>query len=202
MSAHVRAARRERQAAALLGSRRVLRSRYESAPDLEPVRLPCGELLSVEVKTRKALPSLLRKALAQAAGYGPAGAVPCAVVSQTGGEPIIALPLRAFRRIAGLEPAAPAGPAADDESRVLEAIAARLRLGRRVYGPLDIEGDARDWRREALEEALDLAVYLAAALLRDETLPGAAHAHERDGVALSTRESGGHAIGEGGDAAE
>jgi hypothetical protein len=53
-----------------------------------------------------------------------------------------------------------------DERRVTRAIAARLSLGAATYGPLDIAGDPRDWTHEALEEALDLAVYLAAALLR------------------------------------
>lgn len=166
MTAHTRAARRERQAASLLGTTRIHRSRYESAPDVAPVTLPCGVVLSCEVKTRKRLPALLVAALAQAKRYAPE-AVPTAVVSATGGEPLIVLPLRAFRRIAGLD-ALPVPPAVlgTDEFRVLEAIAARLRLGRDVYGALDVDGDPRDWLREASEEALDLAVYLAAALLR------------------------------------
>lgn len=46
-----------------------------------------------------------------------------------------------------------------DEMRVLVAIAARLALGRRQYGDLDIASDTRDWRREALEEQLDWLVY-------------------------------------------
>ena len=53
-----------------------------------------------------------------------------------------------------------------DEIRVLVAIARRLALGRSVYGPLDVKGDARDWRKEATEEACDLSVYLTAELLR------------------------------------
>lgn len=100
---HRRAARRERQAAELLGTERVHRSRFESAPDCKPVTLPCGVVLSPEVKTRKALPALVTKALAQAKGYGPAGSVPVAVLSATGGEPVIVLPLRAFRVVAGLD---------------------------------------------------------------------------------------------------
>lgn len=110
MSGHRRAARRERQAAELLGTRRVVRSRYQSAPDVEPVTLPCGLVLMPEVKTRKALPVLLVKALEQARGYGPKGSVPAAVLSATGGEPVIVLGLRAFRVIAGLEGPAEAGP--------------------------------------------------------------------------------------------
>jgi hypothetical protein len=53
-----------------------------------------------------------------------------------------------------------------DELAVLAVIAERLRLGQRQYGALDAVHDRRDWTHEALEEALDLAVYLAAALLR------------------------------------
>jgi hypothetical protein len=53
-----------------------------------------------------------------------------------------------------------------DEVRVLVAIARRLAMGRKAYGPLDIAGDARDWKREATDEALDLAVYLSCELLR------------------------------------
>jgi hypothetical protein len=55
-----------------------------------------------------------------------------------------------------------------DEVRVLTAIARRLAVGRKVYGQLDVAGDARDWKREATEEALDLAVYLSCELLRRE----------------------------------
>jgi hypothetical protein len=48
-----------------------------------------------------------------------------------------------------------------DELRVLDRIAARLQIGQRQYGELDIATDARDWTEEALQEALDLSVYLA-----------------------------------------
>jgi hypothetical protein len=105
---HRRAARREREAAELLGSRRVIRLRGESAPDIEPVVLPCGVRLVVEVKTRKRLPRLATVALSQARSYGAPDDVPLAVLSETGGEALAALPLRAFRRIAGLDVAAPA----------------------------------------------------------------------------------------------
>src|SRR5438105_7250232 len=47
-----RSASRERQAAELLGTTRTRRSRYESAPDVAPVTLPCGIVLQAEVKTR------------------------------------------------------------------------------------------------------------------------------------------------------
>lgn len=55
-----------------------------------------------------------------------------------------------------------------DEVRVLVAIAQRLATGRKAYGPLDIRGDARDLKREAIDEALDLAVYVSCELLRRE----------------------------------
>jgi hypothetical protein len=48
-----------------------------------------------------------------------------------------------------------------DELRVLDRIAARLQVGRRQYGELHIARDGRDWTEEALQEALDLSVYLA-----------------------------------------
>lgn len=173
-TAHARAARRERQAAELLGTKRVKRSRYERAPDCEPVTLPCGVVLSPEVKTRKRLPALVVRALDQARGYGPAGSVPAAVLSETGGEPVIVLPLRAFRRIAGLDRAPVNDPQTalsfpdlgPDERRVLEVIAARLSMGARQYGPLDVPGDEREWRREAVEELLDGCVYLACEAMR------------------------------------
>lgn len=99
-----RSAARERQAAELLGTKRVHRSRYQRAPDVEPVVLPSGEVLSCEVKTRKRLPALLRDALAQAKRYAPStSAVPIAVISEFGGEPIACLSLRALRRLLGLE---------------------------------------------------------------------------------------------------
>ena len=59
-------------------------------------------------------------------------------------------------RILALEPNARA---------VVEAIVARLELGHRQYGPLDLATDTRDWRREAWEEALDAAAYLAMGLV-------------------------------------
>jgi hypothetical protein len=55
-----------------------------------------------------------------------------------------------------------------DEVHVLLAIARRLAVGRKVYGALDVQGDARDWKREATEEACDLSVYLTCELLRRE----------------------------------
>ena len=58
-----------------------------------------------------------------------------------------------------------------DERRVVLLVAKRLALGAKAYGKLRVEGDARDWRHEASEEALDLAVYLACETLRREGSP-------------------------------
>ena len=56
----------------------------------------------------------------------------------------------------------------DDSVRVILAIAQRLKMGREQYGDLHIARDPRDWTKEAHEEALDLAAYLAIATLRRE----------------------------------
>lgn len=53
-----------------------------------------------------------------------------------------------------------------DELRVLVRVLDRLRIGRERYGPLDIAGSDKDWHREALEEHLDGAIYLAMDSLR------------------------------------
>lgn len=53
-----------------------------------------------------------------------------------------------------------------DERRIVDLIADRLEHGRKQYGDLDLARDKRDWNQEALEEALDLAVYLAIALIK------------------------------------
>jgi hypothetical protein len=98
---HRRAAARERQAAEVLGSRRVHRGRFERAPDVVPVRLADGTVLVPESKTRKALPKWFLTALAQARGYV-AGAVPVVVLSQTGGEALALLPLADLARLLGI----------------------------------------------------------------------------------------------------
>jgi hypothetical protein len=56
----------------------------------------------------------------------------------------------------------------DDEVRVLVLVGRRLLMGQRIYGRLDANRDARDWRAEAAEELLDGCVYLAAEVLRRE----------------------------------
>ncbi len=59
----------------------------------------------------------------------------------------------------------------EGELLVLEAIAARLRMGRQQYGPLRPVPDSRDWKREATEELLDGCVYLACETLRQRSKP-------------------------------
>lgn len=69
----------EKRGAKLLGGARVLRARYESAPDIVDVPgwLP-------EVKYRKRLPKLVTDALAQAEGYAILGQKPVAVLFERG----------------------------------------------------------------------------------------------------------------------
>ena len=55
-----------------------------------------------------------------------------------------------------------------DERAVIRAIDKRLRMGLKQYGRLDVRKDPRRWTKEALEEALDLTVYLTCALMRLE----------------------------------
>lgn len=54
-----------------------------------------------------------------------------------------------------------------DEIRVVEAVIARIRLGMERYGPLDIARNPKDWRKEASEEFLDGAIYLAMQAIRE-----------------------------------
>jgi hypothetical protein len=102
-STSARAARRERQAAAVLGSERVHRQRGERAPDVEPVRLPSGHLLQAEVKSRAKLPRIARLAVEQAHGYAP-GAMPVAVIFEKGSrDGIASMRLADFARLVGLD---------------------------------------------------------------------------------------------------
>ena len=49
--------------------------------------------------------------------------------------------------------------------RILKLIQERLEVGQRKYGHENVETDDRDFIVEALEEALDCSVYLAAKLI-------------------------------------
>ena len=49
--------------------------------------------------------------------------------------------------------------------KILDLIEERLLVGERKYGNENVINDGRDFIQEALEEALDCAVYLAARLI-------------------------------------
>ena len=49
--------------------------------------------------------------------------------------------------------------------KILDLIEERLVIGERKYGNENVINDGRDFLQEALEEALDCAVYLAAKLI-------------------------------------
>ena len=53
--------------------------------------------------------------------------------------------------------------------RILKMIQKRLEVGEQKYGHENVENDGRDFTTEALEEALDCAVYLAAKLIEIQT---------------------------------
>lgn len=53
-----------------------------------------------------------------------------------------------------------------DEEEVLALIRKRLDLGRQQYGPLDLNTASDDYLNEALEEVLDLAIYLTFRLIQ------------------------------------
>ena len=58
--------------------------------------------------------------------------------------------------------------------RILKLIQERLEVGQKKYGHENIENDGRNFTTEALEEALDCAVYLAAKLIEIQTRNGIA----------------------------
>ena len=112
MSPMERGFRREREAAKILGTRRIPRAYGLSAPDVEVLQLASGERIQAEVKHRKRLPALLVGALEQALRYEPT-AIPMAVVSEYGGQAIACLPLRDLARLLGIvEPETPRKPLA------------------------------------------------------------------------------------------
>lgn len=104
---HRRAARREREAAAILGTRRVHRSRFEVAPDVERVIAPNGRGVQAEVKTRGKLPKWLTDWLDQAARYSMPGDAAVVVVSETGGRALAVTWADDFADLTGLKPKAP-----------------------------------------------------------------------------------------------
>lgn len=58
------------------------------------------------------------------------------------------------------------GKLGEDEAEVLAEVAEGLAKGRRVYGELRVEGDRRDFDREALDEVRDGLAYAAMAAIR------------------------------------
>jgi hypothetical protein len=86
----------------VLGTRRTThRPRFEKAPDAMPIRLPDGNVLRPEVKTRGKLPKWMLKAIDQATGYGQG--IPVCVLSQTRGQPYALLRLADLVRLLGLD---------------------------------------------------------------------------------------------------
>ena len=55
---------------------------------------------------------------------------------------------------------------------ILDLIEERLLIGERKYGNENVIDDGRDFIQEALEEALDCAVYLAAKLIEIKNKKG------------------------------
>ena len=56
--------------------------------------------------------------------------------------------------------------------KILDLIEERLVIGERKYGNENVINDGRDFLQEALEEALDCAVYLAAKLIEIKNKKG------------------------------
>jgi len=70
--------------------------------------------------------------------------------------------------------------------RILDLIGKRLEKGKKRYSKENISSDGRDFVQEALEEALDCAVYLAAHLIeiqymdKDDYEPTTADEYNKD----------------------
>ena len=56
--------------------------------------------------------------------------------------------------------------------KILDLIEERLLIGERKYGNENVINDGRDFIQEALEEALDCSVYLAAKLIEIKNKKG------------------------------
>ena len=57
-------------------------------------------------------------------------------------------------------------------TKIIDLIEERLIIGERKYGNENVIDDGRDFIQEALEEALDCAVYLAAKLIEIKNKKG------------------------------
>lgn len=89
----------ERKTAKELGTKRVHRSHFGTAPDVEPIPLADGRRVVVECKSRKALPKLLSDAMSQCQGYSTTSDVPAVVFEEPGRQPFLVLSLADFRSI-------------------------------------------------------------------------------------------------------
>ena len=58
----------------------------------------------------------------------------------------------------------------DCNEEIKALIAERMEKGRKAYGHGLIQNSGYDWVQEALEEALDLSIYLSAKLIEIKTL--------------------------------
>jgi hypothetical protein len=56
------------------------------------------------------------------------------------------------------------------ERKVMMRIRQRLEMGQRQYGDLLVNLPTHNWRKEALEEALDLSIYLAVYLQQRDAM--------------------------------
>ena len=105
-----RASRRERQAAEALGSSRVQRERYESAPDVRPVTTPAGITVIPEIKSRLNPPKTIARWVRQAESYTTPGQHGVVIVfgkNQTLQESLVCMTWNAFAALTGLaKPAA------------------------------------------------------------------------------------------------
>lgn len=70
-----------------------------------------------------------------------------------------------MRSMVGLNLSARAVMARINE-RIVSEVKSRLDAGAKKYGEEILDSDPRDWVQEALEEVLDLAVYISAQLIR------------------------------------
>ena len=97
-----RVARVEKRAAGLVGTtRKKLRGRHETAPDMGPVRASNGDALQCDAKSRREpMPKWITDGLRACERYTP-GAHPVLLVYPIGGTPLAILPAKAFARLAG-----------------------------------------------------------------------------------------------------
>lgn len=98
-----RAAAREREAAKIFGTKRVVRKEKGRLPDALPFTLADGECVQLEVKNgMKRCPRVLVRALEQAKSYAPKATL-VAVFSDVGGSAIACIAARDLARFMGIE---------------------------------------------------------------------------------------------------